>query len=118
MSPSRKILIIDDNKDIHADFRKIFASVGTAAASLNALESDLFGSAAAKQTPRSALSGITLDSAYQGEEGIQLVKNAAAAGEMYLLAFVDVRMPPGIDGIQTIIKIWQIAVDLPCVICT
>ncbi len=118
MTPSDKILIIDDNKDIHADFRKIFSGAGAGTAALNALESDLFGEAAAKPVPRNALSGITLDSAYQGEQGVQLVKQAADAGQMYLLAFVDVRMPPGIDGIQTIKKLWQLAPHLPCVICT
>ena len=118
MIPSGKILIIDDNKDIHSDFRKIFSTVAASAIALNALESDLFGAAATKAAPRTALSGIALDSAYQGEEGVQLVKQAADAGQMYLLAFVDVRMPPGIDGIQTIKKLWQIAPDLPCVICT
>ena len=118
MSVSRKILIIDDNKDIHADFRKIFAGVKAGAAALNDLENDLFGGAAAKPASRGALSGLVLDSAYQGEEGVELVKQAIYAEEMYLLAFVDVRMPPGIDGIQTIKKLWQLAPELPCVICT
>src|SRR3989442_8479086 len=36
----------------------------------------------------------------------------------YLLAFVDVRMPPGMDGIRTIKKIWEHVPGLPCVICT
>ena len=43
---------------------------------------------------------------------------AAANGEPYLLAFVDVRMPPGIDGIQTIKRIWERVPGMPCVICT
>jgi signal transduction histidine kinase len=44
--------------------------------------------------------------------------NAAERGEPYLLAFVDVRMPPGIDGIQTIKRIWERVQGMPCVICT
>ena len=42
-----------------------------------------------------------LDSAYQGEEAIEKVRRARALGEGYALLFIDVRMPPGLDGIQT-----------------
>jgi PAS domain S-box-containing protein len=34
------------------------------------------------------------------------------------MAFVDVRMPPGWDGIETIAKIWDVYPDLQIVICT
>src|SRR5206468_403202 len=33
-------------------------------------------------------------------------------------AFVDMRMPPGWDGVETIQRIWRIAPDLQMVICT
>ena len=33
------------------------------------------------------------------------------------MAFVDVRMPPGIDGVQTI-GLWELMPELPCVLCT
>lgn len=36
----------------------------------------------------------------------------------YAMAFVDVRMPPGIDGIETTVKIWEVAPDTQIVICT
>ena len=119
MYSGRKILIIDDNRDIHNDFRKIFRSVSPAAAAIDALENDLFGEDNAQvDSPHSSLQGVLLESAYQGEDGAQMTEDAAARGEPYLLAFVDVRMPPGIDGIQTIKRIWQTVPDMPCVICT
>ena len=34
------------------------------------------------------------------------------------MAFVDVRMPPGWDGVETTAKIWQKYPDLQVVICT
>ena len=40
------------------------------------------------------------------------------AGRNFELAFVDVRMPPGIDGVETLHRIWEIDPDLQAVICT
>ncbi|MGB0330899.1 MAG: ATP-binding protein, partial [Planctomycetota bacterium] len=34
------------------------------------------------------------------------------------VAFVDVRMPPGIDGVQTIKRLWEIDPNIQCVICS
>jgi two-component system, sensor histidine kinase and response regulator len=118
MAVAKKILIIDDNKDIHADFRKVFEGVGRQAAEIDRLEADLFDDAG---PPRPAIDGLVqveIDSAFQGEEGIRLAAEAAGRGEPYDVVFVDVRMPPGIDGIQTIKRLWQAVPDLQCVICT
>jgi PAS domain S-box-containing protein len=59
-----------------------------------------------------------LDSAYQGNEALNLVQRALAEGRPYAVAFVDVRMPPGWDGIETIERLWAIDPDLQIVICT
>ena len=119
MTSSRRILVIDDNRDIHQDFQKIFRTLKEESAGFDQLESTLFGEEVSKHAARSSpLAGTTLDSAYQGEEGVQMATAAAASGNPYLLAFVDVRMPPGMDGIRTIKKIWEQVPGLPCVICT
>ena len=119
MQTNQRILIIDDNKDIHGDFRKVFSTLGGAQATeLDNLESSLFGVEQMEQPAQSPLFGIRLESAYQGEEGAAMALQAAKSQHPYLMAFVDVRMPPGIDGIQTVKKIWAEAPDLPCVICT
>jgi signal transduction histidine kinase/two-component SAPR family response regulator len=119
VTASRRILVIDDNRDIHQDFQKIFRSLGGDPSGFDELESDLFGSDLGKQTARNnPLLGVALDSAYQGEEGVQMATQAALSGSPYLLAFVDVRMPPGMDGIRTIKCIWEHVPNLPCVICT
>jgi two-component system, sensor histidine kinase and response regulator len=118
MRSDRKILIIDDNKDIHADFRKVFDIAHHYAEDLDELEADLFGSSSNHQVANDILLQVSLDFAYQGEEGLEKVREAARQGEPFYMAFVDVRMPPGIDGIQTIKRLWQEFPDLPCVICT
>lgn len=111
----RRILVIDDNRSIHDDFRKILAPVNAADDALEAAEAALFGSPVQTQTARQT---FTIDTASQGEEGLQMVKNAKAQGQPYAMAFVDVRMPPGWDGIETTRQIWQVCPDMQIVICT
>src|SRR5581483_11469472 len=62
--------------------------------------------------------GFDLESAYQGQEGLERVKRAVAAARPYAMAFVDVRMPPGWDGVETTGKLWEVYPDLQVVICT
>jgi len=114
-SSASRILIVDDNAAIHQDIRKILCPPG-AAADLLATEQQLFGSGellAAR--PRHQ---FEIDSAYQGQAGLERVVAALAEGRPYALAFVDVRMPPGWDGIETIRHIWARYPELQVVICT
>jgi PAS domain S-box-containing protein len=59
-----------------------------------------------------------LDSAYQGQEGLEKVRQALAEGRPYAVAFVDIRMPPGWDGVETIARIWEADPLLQAVVCT
>lgn len=111
---NRRILIIDDNPAIHDDFRKIFPAASAAPAAIDAVEAELFGSTA----PTGPAVTFEIDSAFQGEEGLAKVQAALAEGRPYAMAFVDVRMPPGWDGIETIARIWAAQPDLQTVICT
>ncbi|MCC6234703.1 MAG: response regulator [Verrucomicrobiales bacterium] len=110
---NRRILVVDDNRAIHDDFRKILVPE-VKMAELSAMERTLFGEDAANQRSES----FELDSAYQGQEAFERVKEAEAQSRPYAVAFVDVRMPPGWDGIETIGHLWQVAPDLQVVICT
>ena len=112
-SPKPRILVIDDNLAIHEDFRKIFGGLDTND-SLDAAESILFDDAPVT----SGANTFRLDSAHQGEEGLAMVEKALADGDPYAMAFVDVRMPPGWDGIETISRIWEVYPDLQVVVCT
>ena len=66
----------------------------------------------------SGAQNFRIDSAFQGQEGLEKVRAACAEGAPYAVAFVDVRMPPGWDGIETISRIWKEFPDLQIVICT
>ena len=111
---NRRILVIDDNRAIHEDFRKILAPIAENKTSLAAAEFALFG-----ETPL-AQSELTfeIDSAFQGQEGLAFIHRALEEKRPYAMAFVDVRMPPGWDGIETIARIWKEYPDLQVVVCT
>jgi diguanylate cyclase len=110
-----RVLVIDDNNAIHEDFRKILAINGGASGELVSAEDALFGDGAPKPAERAE---FQIDSALQGEQGFAMAKKAREAGQPYAVAFVDMRMPPGWDGLRTIREIWKSDPDLNIVICT
>jgi diguanylate cyclase (GGDEF)-like protein len=113
---NRRILIIDDNAAIHGDFRKVLGAQTehSAQAALDALEANLFGDAVAP----AARPNFDIDSAHQGQEGVAMVQQALAEGRPYSMAFVDMRMPPGWDGLKTIERLWATDPDVQVVICS
>lgn len=115
MNPTnRRILIIDDNRAIHEDFGKILGSGGADDSAFNELEDALFGESAAAPVKEH----FEISSAYQGRDGFEIVRRAESEGQPFAIAFVDVRMPPGWDGVETISHIWKAAPNLQTVICT
>ncbi len=111
-SKNNRILLIDDNSSIHEDFQKILC--GDENQELETSRASLFGGAATALPP----DRFAIESAFQGQEGLERVKQACAAGRPYAMAFVDMRMPPGWDGVETIARIWEVQPDLQVVICT
>ena len=111
---NNRILIIDDNPEIHADFRKVLATPSPVTGALDNVMAQFFGAS----TTSAVAAEFELDSCYQGKEGLDQVKRALAEGRPYALAFVDVRMPPGWDGVETITRIWEIDSSIQVVICT
>lgn len=109
---NRRILIVDDTASIHQDFRKILCADPNGEPSLESLEETLFGT-----TPK-ARQAYELDSAYQGQEALALVNKALADQAPYALAFIDMRMPPGWDGLQTIEQLWEVDPRLQIALCT
>ena len=112
--PGYRVLIIDDNRAIHEDIRKILGGAAQEDTDLDATAAALFDGAVSSK----GKFDLEIDSAFQGHEGLELVQQALAAERPYALAFVDVRMPPGWDGIETISRLWQVQPDLQVVICT
>ena len=109
---ARRILVIDDNAEIHADIRKILATA-KGEGELDELEAELFGGVSKNGGP-----SIELDSAYQGREGFDMVCKAVEDGRPYCVAIVDMRMPPGWDGVETISHLVEEDPELQIIICT
>jgi signal transduction histidine kinase len=111
---NNRILVIDDNKSIYEDIRKILLSNEHDSAFLKT-EEEVFGS---EPAPPPLKLDFHVEAASQGEEGLRMIEAAAAAGRPFAMAFVDIRMPPGWDGVETITRIWRRTPDLQVVICT
>ncbi|MGN6384825.1 MAG: response regulator, partial [Verrucomicrobiota bacterium] len=96
------------------DIRKILERPEVDTSSLDEAEKMLFD-----ETPEpTEVACFEIDSAYQGQEGLEMIRKALQESRPYALAFVDVRMPPGWDGIETISRVWEIYPELQVVICT
>ncbi|GAC1456097.1 MAG: EAL domain-containing protein [Steroidobacteraceae bacterium] len=109
---THRILVIDDNEAIHADYRKIL--VGHGQGRMSAAEAALFG----EQPAASSRPGFDVDSAMQGRDGVECARLALAEGRPYSVAFVDMRMPPGWDGLETIEHLWALDPDIQVVVCS
>jgi PAS domain S-box-containing protein len=107
-----RILVIDDTQAIHDDFRKI---LGGGSRIENDLDTEAVLGIKRIVRPRAE---FAIDCASQGIEGLALVQSACQQGRPYAIAFVDVRMPPGWDGIESTEKLWSIDPNLQVVLCT
>ena len=112
---NRRILIVDDNVAIHDDFSKIIGLPRGRDNAIDQAAASLFGEteSVVAESP-----GYELVSAYQGQEALACVEDALRVERPFALAFVDVRMPPGWDGVETVRRIWKIDSELQVVICT
>lgn len=120
MEYNKRILIVDDNESIHNDFRKVLVhEVNEEHAGLDELEAELFGTEDG-DSPNDGDATVVyeVDSAFQGQEALKMVDKAQEEGRPYALVFMDVRMPPGWDGIETIGRIWIKHPYLEMVLCT
>ncbi len=112
MNARGNILIVDDNQSVFEAFQKILVSPAPDPR-LSALEEALFGNATAAPAAT-----FRLTYAAQGVEAIEKLEAEKHGGSSFAVAFVDVRMPPGIDGIETAQRLWAIDADLEVVICS
>ncbi|MEM9411729.1 MAG: hybrid sensor histidine kinase/response regulator, partial [Planctomycetota bacterium] len=112
-----RIITIDDNPSIHEDFQKILSKTGEDE-QLSASVAAFFGESESSENVNPLALEVELDSALQGEDGYQKVLQAVSEGRPYTLAFCDMRMPPGWDGLTTIEKLWEADPNLQVVICS
>jgi diguanylate cyclase (GGDEF)-like protein len=113
----RRILVIDDNHAIHEDFRKTLGQSCAATEQLLSAKAALFGESGTAPANQN-LPRFEIETALQGEEGLAKLQAALREGRPFNVAFVDMRMPPGWDGMQTIQRLWEADPSLQVVICT
>lgn len=107
----RRVLVVDDNQAIHDVMRRILQ--GRPGSTLADAHAALFGGPTHEQRPR-----FRIDSALQGEEAFGKAKDALAEHDPYQLAFIDMRMPPGWDGLETTARLLAADPAIYVVICT
>ena len=114
MADPPRILIVDDNRAIHDDFRKILLTP-EADDGLQELDAAMFSDAGAASN---LLIEFRVDSAYQGKEALSLVQQSIRDSKPYSVAFIDMRMPPGWNGLETIERLWAVDPKIQMVICS
>jgi diguanylate cyclase len=112
---NNRILVIDDNLAIHQDFDKILRGEPRSDAGLSEVEQLLFGETSEAAPARPV---YHVEFAAQGQQGVELARAAFASGCSFAVAFIDMRMPPGWDGLQTIERLWAVDPNVQVVICS
>jgi CheY-like chemotaxis protein len=110
---NRRILVIDDNPAMHEDFGRILQA-DTPASGLRDARAALFDDTL-HETPHEA---FEVEYADQGQAGLGMVQRAKQHNCPDAVAFVDMRMLPGWDGVETLEHLWSVDPDLQAVICT
>ena len=111
----RRILVVDDNVAIGEDFLKVLAVRSVKSVQLKDMAADLFGREPPAKFPEIE---YRIDVATRGQDGLECVRKANEANDPYALVFVDMRMPNGWNGIETIQRMWQLDPLLHIVLCT
>ena len=108
---NRRVLIADDQPEIHTDFSEMLEPARAAAA-------DELAAAFIAEDENIRLPAIELLHAHSGEEAVAAVEEAKEAGRPIAVAYLDIRMPPGIDGVQAAQRIREIDQEIEIVIMT
>ena len=109
---SRRVLIVDDQQEIHDDFTEMLRP------RFMKTVTDELAEAFTQKKTETFLPEFELLHAHSGEEALEVIKAAQESGHPIAVAFVDIRMPPGIDGIETIRRVRKIDRHVEIVIMT
>ena len=112
-----RILIVDDEPAMHDSYRRCFAPADSQGAALGDMAAALFGDAVSERGEDPAPQ-FRATHCLQGLEAIAAVEGAIMAGDPFAVAFIDIRMPPGIDGKETAARIRALDPDINLVIVT
>ena len=108
---NNRVLIVDDQQDIHDDFVEMLKPN-------SGRSTDALALAFTAEEDKSFLPDFDLSHAMSGKEACQRVASSKEANQPIAVAYIDIRMPPGIDGIETIRRIRAVDRDIEIVIMT
>jgi two-component system, cell cycle sensor histidine kinase PleC len=114
---SYRILVADDEPTLLDAYRTVLSDITPtvdADSAISRLEAKLFG--AKRQTGLLPTYSPVL--CRSGERAVETLREMLREGQACPLAFLDVRMPPGIDGIETAVRIRALDPDINIVIVT
>ncbi|MCP4113697.1 MAG: response regulator [Desulfobacteraceae bacterium] len=116
---NKRIIVIDDEASILGAFKEILKGPEQISGidEIAALTDELSQEPLEKKTQVPG-PDYELATALQGEDGYRTVKDAKNSGNPFSLAFIDVRMPPGWNGVKTARKIRKADPDIEIVIVT
>ncbi len=113
---NNRILVVDDNPTIREDYRRILCPSNDEEEMLDDLEAEVFET---QQDPLSKLRpSFQIAFASQGDAAAAIAQAALDQGMPFATAIVDIRMPPGIDGVETVKRLWRVQTDLQIILCT
>ena len=124
MASNKRILIVDDQQDLREQMAKLLSrstKKSETVSLVRQMRSRLLGlSATADQESddEPERGGYEVDVASQGQEALEKVKRALEANKPYSVMFLDMRMPPGWDGLETAKRIREVDKLLEIVIMT
>ena len=109
---NKRVLIVDDQEDIHQDFVEMLNP------HLIERSTDELTTAFIRGEDQSFLPEFELLHAISGEKACEFVKAGKESNRPIAVAYIDIRMPPGIDGIETIRRMRKVDRDIEIVIMT
>ncbi len=113
---SIRILIADDDEHILECYREAFSETDESdnLKTLDALDAELFD----QETDIEDAPKFDVVACNQGDDAISLAKEAANDGHPFDVVILDVRMPPGIDGVEAGSQIRELDPDVEIVFVT
>ncbi len=115
-----RILVVDDQVDILEDYMSILSPARDEKRDeVDQMEQELFGDYHCKtQVLNCEEEHIDVTAVTQGKDAIAAVRTALNDNDPYSVVFMDVRMPPGMDGVRAAHEIRKIDPDVEIVIVT
>ena len=109
---NNRILVVDDEENIHKDLEEMLIP------SLDQTTVDDLAKAFGSNTDESFLPEFEILHAKSGKEAYEKVRDSVESNNPIAIAYIDMRMPPGWDGVETIRKIRNIDRNIELVIMT